>query len=270
MPVDSGPDTVSLPGHDPAWPDGWAALYDAMDVDRGPHLAFYAGLVTPDVTSLLDLGCGTGSITLAMAARMVPGGRVAGIDLSPRMIEIARSRAPDHDWRVGDISQPPVSAKYDLIVCCFHTLQVLVDEADLARCFAFVAAHLAPGGRFAFDIYRPNLDWLAAIDGAPQVARRFTDSQGRHRHVVETGAVYDPDARVLSGTWVLHDSTTGDALPLAPIVQRVRQYFPEDIVRLLAAAGLEATERYGDLDRSPGGPGCKLQVYVCRATGTAA
>lgn len=254
---------MTTPAHDPAWPDGWAALYDAMDVDRSAHLAFYSGLVTPGVSSLLDLGCGTGSITMAMAEKMAQPPRVSGVDLSERMIEIARGRAPEFDWRVGDLSAPPVSEQYDLIVCCFHTLQVLVDEADLARCFAEVAARLAPGGRFAFDIYRPNLAWLTGPWEGSSVARRFTDAKGHPFHVIERDTAYDPDTKVLSGAWTLYDSATDEALPLAPIIQRVRQYFPEDIERLLAGAGLQISERYGDLLKGPDTADSKLQVYVC-------
>ncbi|SMY07365.1 class I SAM-dependent methyltransferase [Flavimaricola marinus] len=250
--------------HDSAWPEGWATLYDAMDVDRAPHLTFYTRLTTPEVTSILDLGCGTGSITLAMAERMAPGGRVAGVDLSPRMIEIARTRAPEHEWRIGDIAEPPVDGPFDLIVCCFHTLQALEEEETLAKCFANVADLLAPGGRFAFDIYRPNLEWLTGPWEGTSVARRFEDEQGRPFHVVESDTHYDTDTRVLTSTWTLHDSTTDEALPLAPIVQRVRQYFPEDIERLLAGAGLTIDARYGDLLGGPYKDDSKLQVYVSR------
>lgn len=247
-----------------AWPEGWADLYDDMDIDRRPHLGFYTGLVTPETRSLLDLGCGTGSITLEIAAKMGAGARIVGVDLSPQMIDIARARAPDAEWVVGDLAAPPVTGRFDLIVICFHTLQVLLDEADLARCFARVAALLAPGGRFAFDIYRPNVPWLESLDPAPVVARRFTDAAGRAYEVVEEGG-YEPDTRVLWSSWRLRDAATGEMMPLAPIVQRVRQYFPEDIARNLAAAGLRAVERYGDLDRQPFAPGSKRQVYVCTA-----
>ncbi len=202
----------------PAWPEDWATMYDAMDVDRGPHVEFYAGLVTPGVESLLDLGCGTGSITVAMAERMAPGARVVGVDLSPKMIEIARARAPEHDWVVGDICAPPVEGRFDLVVICFHTLQALLSEVDLLRCLRAVAARLAPGGRFAFDVYQPNLDWLASVDDAPRIARRFRDAAGRDFEVVERDGAYDPRSRILSGSWTLHDAATGERLPLAPII----------------------------------------------------
>jgi len=249
--------------HTPAWPEVWSALYDAMDLDRRPHLDFYTGLVTPQTRSLLDLGCGTGSITLAIAAAMGPDARVTGVDLSPEMIRIARDRAPQHTWVVGDLAAPPVTGSFDLIVICFHTLQVLTDPADVDRCMAAVTGLLAPGGRFAFDIYRPNPAWLATVPPGPHVARQFHDATGRLIDVVETEARYDAAAGILRGLWHLQDSATGQDLGVAPLEQRVKQYTPEDIAAAFARAGLRPVERYGDLDRSPFAPGSKRQVYVC-------
>jgi SAM-dependent methyltransferase len=247
-----------------AWPDIWADLYDAMDVDRRPHLDFYCSLVTPDTQSLLDLGCGTGSITLAMAEGLPPGARVAGIDLSPRMVEICRSRAPRHEWAVGDIAAPPVTGPFDLVVICFHTLQAMLTDEDLQRCLDAVAGLMSAGGRFAFDIYRPNLAWLAGVTPDAAIARQFTDAQGRTVDVVETDGHYDPDTRILSGTWTLRDTATGAPIPVDPIVQRLRQYAPEDITAALARAGLAVDTVWGDLDRSPFAEGSKRQVYLCR------
>jgi SAM-dependent methyltransferase len=252
------------PRHDPAWPEVWSALYDAMDVNRQPHLDFYCSLVTPGTERLLDLGCGTGSITLAIAAAMTQVARVTGVDLSPEMIRIAQHRAPQHVWKVGNLCAPPVTGPFDLITVCFHTLQVLTDPDDLGRCLAAVAGLLAPAGRFAFDIYRPNTAWLAAVSPGPHLARQFRDGRGRLIDVIESEAHYDATARVLSGLWNLRDNATGEDLGVEPLEQRVRQYFPDDIATALARAGLRATEAWGDLDRSAFAPGSKRQVYVCR------
>lgn len=250
----------------PAWPDVWAALYDAMDMDRGPHLAFYRSLVTPQTSSLLDLGCGTGSITLEMVAGMAPDARVVGVDLAPKMIEIAKARAPRHDWRVGDIAQPPVDpaeGRFDLITVCFNTLQLLLDPADLQRTFAGVAARLAPDGRFAFDIAQPNLDYLAQVGPAPSLTRAYTDATGRRFEVIEYDGAYDPETRILSGAWELRDAETGTSLPLDPLIQKLKQYWPEDIAAMLAQAGLTPIHSFGDLDRQPLKPGTRRQVYIC-------
>lgn len=253
-----------MPLNDPAWPDAWSAIYDAMDVDRRLHLSFYIGLVTPQTRSLLDLGCGTGTITLQIAAAMAPGGRVTGVDLSPKMIEIAQGLAPQHEWVVGDICAPGVDGPFDLIVICFHTLQMLVEDAQLHQAFTAISALLSPQGRFAFDIYQPNEAWLAAVDPAPYVARKFTDAEGRAFDVVESNARYDAATKILSGEWRLQDHATGRILPLEPIVQRVRQFYPADIDRALAQSGMVAEARFGELDRRPLEPGSKRQVYICK------
>jgi 2-polyprenyl-3-methyl-5-hydroxy-6-metoxy-1,4-benzoquinol methylase len=54
---------------------------------------------------VLDAGCGDGYLARVLAAR---GAQVTGIDLAPRLIEMARSKNPggDIDYRVGDLSQP--------------------------------------------------------------------------------------------------------------------------------------------------------------------
>lgn len=249
------------------WPPIWSELYDAMDVDRQLHLAFYTGLVTDQTRSLLDLGCGTGSITVAMAARMPAGATVTGVDLSERMIEIAAARAPAHRWLVGDICAPPVQGGHDLITICFHTLQALPTIADLDRALSAIAGLLSPTGRFAFDIYQPNEAWLASVSPEAAVARSFVGADGRRIDVVESNAAYDPVTRILSGEWRLFDRETGVMLPHEPIVQRVRQFSAADIAAALARAGLEAVERYGELDGRPLTPDSKRQAYVCRRIG---
>ncbi len=253
-----------MTAHTPAWPEVWSALYDAMDLDRRPHLDFYTSLVTPETRSLLDLGCGTGSITLAIAAAMPAGARVTGVDLSPEMIRIAKDRAPNHEWVIGDLAAPPVTGPFDLAVICFHTLQMLTDPADLDRCFANVAAVLAPGGRFAFDIYRPNLAWLTAVSPEAHVARQFRDASGRLVDVVETEARYDAEAGILSGLWHLVDSATGENLGVEPLEQRVKQFFPADVSAAFARAGLRIVEYWGDLDRSPPTEASRRQIYVAQ------
>ncbi|OWU68407.1 class I SAM-dependent methyltransferase [Marinibacterium profundimaris] len=255
------------------WDQGWAPLYDDMDNVRSPnqHTAFYVGLVTPGTGSLLDLGSGTGSITAPVVEKMREGGAdrpAVGVDLAPAMVELAAARYPAIDWRLGDIKCPPVAPeeRFDLVICCFHTMQALRTEADMAESLSNIRDALAPDGRFAFDIYQPNRAYLAKAaaggleDG--RVVREFSDRTGRRLRVREY-STYDPETLLFSGTWYLHDGVTDARLPLEPMDQTLRQYFASDMERLLADAGLQIVERYGDLDRSPFTPEAKRQVIVC-------
>ena len=254
-----------------SWDQGWAPLYDAADTMRmmQDYLDFYAGLVTPGTASLLDLGCGTGSVTVAVAEAMRahhPDAPALGIDLAPAMIDIAAARDGSIGWAVGDICAPPVTDRYDLVICCFHTLQLLPDDAALGQALAAARRAMAPGARLAFDIYQPNLDFLkmAAAGGLEpgRIVRRFPDRTGREL-IVREEAVCDPDTLTYSGTWFLHDAETDARLPVDPMVQTLRQIYPEDLARHMAATGLAMVERYGDLDGSNFTPDSKRQVVIC-------
>ncbi|MCK2219107.1 class I SAM-dependent methyltransferase [Actinomadura sp. ATCC 31491] len=91
----------------------------------------------------LDLGCGTGSLSLLLAEA---GHRVTGVDLAPRMVERAREKlaGTDATVTVGDASRPPVGERRFDVVLTRHVVWALPDpERALARW----AALLRPGGR---------------------------------------------------------------------------------------------------------------------------
>jgi len=106
---------------------------------------------------LLDLGCGSGEPALAIAQLVAPRGRVVGIDISPRMVTIARLRARQRRvrnvrFRVADIA----SAK--LGRACYHGVVSrfgLMFAEDTARVLATVRKALRPGGRAAFAVWGP-------------------------------------------------------------------------------------------------------------------
>lgn len=82
-----------------------------------------------------DLGCGTGSLSILAAEQ---GAKIAGMDLSAAMIEIARDKAAaaGHriDFHVGDVSEPPMANRSFDVILCRHLLWTLPDPvATLQR-----------------------------------------------------------------------------------------------------------------------------------------
>jgi SAM-dependent methyltransferase len=252
---------------------GWERYYDAIDpadstqyVARSAYVDFYTGLIHSDTRALLDLGCGVGSITARVAERMtaVEGPvRVVGVDQSPAMIAIARQRHPNAQWVVGDMRDPPVAGPFDLIMVCFQTLQTLTDRTDLVETFRAARARLASGGRFAFDIYNPNLDFLRTWP-ASKIVRRFTDRDGRPLHISEEGC-FDEKSMVLRLVWHLHDSLSGALIDIRPLVMPMRQYRPDEIRHSAHEAGLQIQHYFGALDSTPFNSTARHQVVVCVA-----
>ncbi|MBQ1092034.1 bifunctional 2-polyprenyl-6-hydroxyphenol methylase/3-demethylubiquinol 3-O-methyltransferase UbiG [Streptomyces sp. B93] len=92
---------------------------------------------------LLDLGCGTGSLSLLAAEQ---GHRVTGVDLSPAMVERARAKLAGRDaaFLVGDAAAPPVGEQRYDVVLVRHVLWTLPDPARALRHWWGL---LRPGGR---------------------------------------------------------------------------------------------------------------------------
>ncbi len=98
---------------------------------------------------VLDIGCGCGDTTLALALRVAPGGTVTGMDVSEPMIARARARAPDLAFQVADASTataPEVDVLYSRFGVMFF--------ADPVAAFAHLRRALAPSGRLAFVCWR--------------------------------------------------------------------------------------------------------------------
>ncbi|MEU6552406.1 class I SAM-dependent methyltransferase [Streptomyces sp. NPDC046915] len=93
---------------------------------------------------VLDLGCGTGSLSLLAAER---GHRVTGVDLSPPMVELARAKLAGRDavFLLGDAAAPPVGEQRFDVVLVRHVLWALPDPARVLRHWRGL---LRPGGRF--------------------------------------------------------------------------------------------------------------------------
>jgi SAM-dependent methyltransferase len=137
-------------------------LYDHLGAayDQGPHVevaqGFFSavrGLARARAPGLvLDLGCGTGLLTELLART---GCRVLGLDLSRRMLQVARRRCRGFGARVrfrkGDLldfdTAPPAAAAF----ACADIVNHFTAETDVAAFFRSVRRNLAPGGVFVFD-----------------------------------------------------------------------------------------------------------------------
>jgi len=115
---------------------------------------------------VLDVGCGTGSLTLAIARRIGPSGSVWGIDAAPRMIAIARHKAQraglpaQFDAGVAEDLEFP-DETFDLVVNSMFTHHI--DTGLKRRAFAEMYRVLRPGGRLVTaDVDRPTTPaaWL--------------------------------------------------------------------------------------------------------------
>jgi ubiquinone/menaquinone biosynthesis C-methylase UbiE len=103
---------------------------------------------------ILDVACGTGVVARLAAERVRADGRVAGLDLNPGMLAVARSVASPRpiDWREGSaVALPFEDGAFDLVLCQ-QGLQFFPDRPAALREMHRV---LTPGGRLGLATWRP-------------------------------------------------------------------------------------------------------------------
>jgi ubiquinone/menaquinone biosynthesis C-methylase UbiE len=150
--------------------------------------AAWARLLLPQLptphASVVDLGCGTGSLSVLVASA---GHSVVGVDIAPRMIEAARAKAAaaavDARFSVADAAAPGLAAGSFDVVLARHVLWAMPDrDAALAEWTAL----LRPVGRLLLVEGR----WHT---GAGLTASETAGAVRRHRHEAQITVLDDPD-----------------------------------------------------------------------------
>jgi SAM-dependent methyltransferase len=216
--------------------DAIARLYDPWSRSVTEDVSFYveqAERVAPG--PIVELAVGTGRIAVPIAAA---GVSVIGVDSSSGMLEICRERAEVAgvgelvELRFGDLREPPVSERVELVICPFRSyLHLHTDEERLG---ALRAARelLVPDGRFVFDVFAPAADDIAETNG------RWLE---RELDIYER-ADWDTDTRTL---------TLSVRGPGGESTMVLAWLSADEWRALLERAGFEVEALYGWFDRRP-------------------
>ena len=126
----------------------YCAWADFIEAVVRKHTPFKKGALA------LDLGCGTGRMTLELARR---GYDMTGIDYSPQMLDIARTDAEaeglsDILWLCQDMREFELYGTVDFAVSTLDCMNHLTSAADFSKCLSLVHNYLVPDGIFIFDI----------------------------------------------------------------------------------------------------------------------
>lgn len=142
----------------------WTELQETMDLNLSAiHVALMAFAAPRPGMAVLDIGCGTGTTTLALADAVGPDGAVTGLDISEPMLGLARRRATDRanvSFLQADASAHPFKPEYDLL---FSRFGVMFFD-DPAAAFSNLHKALKAGGRIVFVCWRTLLEnpWASA------------------------------------------------------------------------------------------------------------
>ena len=220
------------------------------------------------VGSVLELGTGYGRLLPALlsAAR-----EVVGLDREATLLRAARrslrslpaARRAAVQLVQGDMEEFALGTKFDRIVLPYNALYCLLGRRALSNCFRCVRAHLAPGGKFVFDVWAADPFQRRARLRAQREAHR--DEDGAIVSISHRGQVWDvfEHSRLRSATQRLDVTYTyvsrerGTRVEI-PIEQRYATTL--ELEELLAIAGLQLRAQHGGFSQQPYGPRSELLV----------
>lgn len=130
--------------------DHFAKFYDKAMGDPTAKAARLNELIrkhSPQAKTLLELASGTGSILKELSRDYT----VEGLELSPKMLEIAKQKVPSATFHLGDMSNFNLTKQFDVILCVFDSINHLEQFEKWQAMFERVHDHLNKDGLFIFD-----------------------------------------------------------------------------------------------------------------------
>lgn len=216
--------------------DAFASAYDALNTEID-YDAMADGIcrrlaeagIAPGAL-VLDLGCGTGTLTRILAAR---GYDMIGVDGSEEMLAAAREKGSDGIlYLEQELTDFELYGTVAAIVSTTDTLNHVTDEDDLRRVFALAHNYLDPDGLFIFDLNSPS---------------KFRTVYAASDYVLEDEGVflawqssYDEDTRLADFVISLFTETDGGLWERSDAEFSERCYDRDEIARLLADGGFDS------------------------------
>ena len=233
-----------------------AILYDSFN-DHGPDTEFYLALET-EPRRILDLGCGTGALALALAER---GHAVTGLDPAPGMLDAARNKdkANRVRWIAGDARDFALGETFDVIIMTGHVFQVFLDDAETLAVLSSARRHRADGGRLVFESRNP---WARAWENWTEERTRETAMVPGIGPVEVYYQVREAWADFVRFDAVFTLLESGDLR----ISESTLRFPGRDLIaQLLEAAAFSSVEWLGNWDRTPLTPQSPEFIVIAHA-----
>lgn len=237
-------------------------IYDCENQDFSPDGPFFLALARRVGGPALELGCGTGRVTLPMARA---GIEMTGLDLVEGMLALAKVNAGSLpiEWVQADVRDFHLGKRFHLIFEPGGPFAHMLTREDQLAFLARVREHLSPEGLFAVSLMFPHQPMQTNVSEVEDWFS-YQNAEGQEVKVAGTQA-YDPLTQVRTETairrWV--DAEGREQVRVAPL--SLRNTFPQEMEGLLACSGFEVLERYGDWDSRPLTRDSQMMIYVCKA-----
>lgn len=234
-----------------------ARCYDRLTADVGyetwaDYVERHFRRQKQPVQSVVELGCGTGSLTRLLAQR---GYAMTAVDLSPDMLAVADQKCEGLGvlFLCQDMSRLALLDRADAVIACLDSVNYVTRPAALRRTFQRVYRALTPGGLFLFDVKTPlaleNAGGQTYLDEDDGLFCVWRGEYSPKRRVCSYGL--DLFVREEDGRW----SRGGE-------YHEEYAYTMDELDGLLREAGFRRVKQYGDKTMSPPRQGAERVFFT--------
>ncbi len=239
-------------------------VYDLQFAPDAPDVAFWVELCSGWGGPVLELGCGTGRVSIPLARA---GLEVVGVDLAEPMLAVARQRLEAERAKVrprvqlarADMREFRADTTFACAIIPANTFAVLLTREDQERTLGNIHACLREEGRLGFDVR--TFGDLAQSGRLPPARRASPD--GRVDFTEERSFEFDPATRVSRAT-ITYTFHAPDNLGSVTETIEGLVLSRADVEDVLGSTGFAVTEVWGNYDRTPLQPASDRMIFVAR------
>jgi SAM-dependent methyltransferase len=234
-----------------SYSDSYDLLYEEKDYDAECDVLerIFREYAEKPITSILDLGCGTGNYALRLAQR---GYEVCGVDLSESMLDIAREKIRNTPASIqyfhSDIASIQLDRQFDAAIMMFAVLGYQHTNEQIIKTLKNISAHLKAGGLLIFDVwYGP-----AVLSQKPQEKCRVIHS-GKDTVIRVTRPELDTFHQFCYARFNLYRIREGQPVVETDEVHRMRYFFAQELSLALEFTGFVVVRigQFPEIERDP-------------------
>lgn len=236
--------------------DSWVDIYDLLYSGFTADIPFYVEESLSADGPVLELGCGTGRVSIPIASQ---GVNLTCLDISRGMIgelkrKISTSNDPTQALRViqGDMRDFTLDSQFDLVIIPFRSFLYLLSVEDQVRTLINIKRHLSNKGKLILNFFVPDLQTMNQEGDLSNHLFDVTDPNTGCRLVVWNQTKCDMHTQILD-TRLIIEMLNDDGLTVKRLHRDVqlRYVYRWEMYHLLKYCGYRVVDLYGDFNRTP-------------------
>ena len=274
------PSHLQQPQDDPF--EDFAELYEITHKNKDDDLALYLEYANHANSTILEIGCGTGRVSFALAAA---GRSVFGIDYSENMLKIAREKLQEADEAIRssvqferqDMAQMDLPGRlFNLALMPYGEFAHILERPRQDATLAAIYDHLNSDGRLIIGMSNWDPREVRTSYHGGEIARwgsnmpvryegTFEDSQRQRTITRYIARGYDPSVQIAIHVYI-HEIADNNGVLIAKKtnILPIRYVFRHEMEMLLEKAGFQVEALFGSYDKQPFVHDSKRMIFVAR------